>query len=217
MRSSPFVDVELRHKLTRAILDGWEEVSKVIFWLSPLLAERGRAIHDGLALMLAKGFSEDVKERFKQIIVATPANTVRILRDDLASKKICPLIEHCFQGTDSRLQKHMMALFMAAVRPTGWYEATFNYINLLHPRSFYLGDMLDALTAQVKLGDLEDGEERSLKLLARAIISKREYAPKVPATGGKEIAPDKVLSKENKLPIDKLLKGNRRGGSPEDR
>jgi hypothetical protein len=101
----------------------------------------------------------------------------------------------------------MMMVFIVTVRPIGWYDAALNYINLLHPRSFYLGNMLSRLTDQIEHSDFEQGEEAQLKLLTRVIISKREYAPKV--SGAKEIPPNKLLNEENKLPIDKLLKGNR--------
>jgi hypothetical protein len=202
--------VGLKHKVTSAILQGWEEISRVIFWLSPLLAREGRAKHDGWSLRLGEGFSEDLDQRFNEIIIATLVNVVRLLRDDLASKKITPLLHACFQVTDSKLQKHMLATFIATVRPIGWYEETLNYINLLHPRSYYLGDILGTLTSEVRLGDLEQGEEGSLKKLTGAILSKREYAPKVSDKSAKEIAPNSVLSEENKLPIDQLMKGNRR-------
>lgn len=207
LRSSPFVDVELKHKITSAILKGWEEISRVVFWLSPLLAKEGRAIHDGFALMLADGFSEDVEQRFNQIITSNPYNVVRLLGDDLASKKIGPLLDNCFRTADSNLQKHMIALFNVSVRPVNWYDDTFYYLDRLHPKSFYLGDLFEALGRQVKLGDLEDGEELQLKKLTRAILSKREYAPK--GSSLKEIPSGKLLNEENRLPIDKLLKGNR--------
>ena len=126
----------------------------------------------------------------------------------MASKKICPLLNECLQKTDSKLQKHMMVLFIATVRPIGWYEAILNHINLLHPRSFYLGDIFSRLTDEVTLGNLEQGEEPALKKLVGAILSKREYAPKV--SGTKDIPPNELLSKANKMPIDKLLKGNRK-------
>jgi hypothetical protein len=71
-----------------------------------------------------------------------------------------------------------------------------------------LGDILGRLTDEVTLGNLEWGEEPSLKQLTGAILSKREYAPKV--SDNKEIPLNKILSEENKMPIDKLLKGNKR-------
>jgi hypothetical protein len=106
----------------------------------------------------------------------------------------------------------MMAIFIATVRPVGWYEATLKHINILHPRSFYLGDIFGRLTEEVTFGNLEQGEELALKQLTGAILSKREYAPKV--SEAKEMPPNKVLSEENEIPIDKLLKGNRRKWPP---
>ena len=212
LRNSPFVEVELRNKLTTAIFQGWEEISRVAFWLSPLLAKEGRAIHDGFAIQLAEGFSEDLNERFNEIITSNPINIVGILGGDLASQKIGPLLNKCFHATDSMLQKHMIVLFIATARPIGWYEAIHNYINLLHPRSFFLGDIFSNLIHQVELGDLEHDEEPQLKTLTREILSKRQYAPKVSDT--KAIPPNKLLNDENKLPIDKLLKGNRQNWPP---
>lgn len=212
LRSSPFVDVELKHKLTNAIFQGWEEVSRVVFWISPILAKDGRAIHDGFALRLADGFSSDYDQRLNQIITCNPSNIVRMLGGDLASKKISPLLNDCFSKTDSMLQKHMIALFIATVRPEGWADSTFVYINRLHPRSYYLGDIFEKLTHEVRLGDLEHDEDPSLKRLTRAILSKREYAPKV--SSDKEIPRHKLLSKKNEMPIDQLLKGNQRKTQP---
>lgn len=210
LRSSPFVEVELKHKVASAILQGWEEISRVIFWLTPLLTTEGRATHDGFALRLSEGFSENIDKRLKQIIISNPSNVVRMLGGDLASKKIGPLLNECFHATDSKLQKHMIALFVATVRPIGWFEATLNYINLLHPRSFYLGNLFGCLGAEIALGSLEQGEEAELKQLIGAVLSKREYAPKISDKVAKEIAPDRVLNEENKLPIDQLLKGNKK-------
>jgi hypothetical protein len=60
----------------------------------------------------------------------------------------------------------------------------------------------------VTLGDLEQGEEPELKKLTRAILSKREYAPRESAR--KKIPSNKLLNQSNKLPIDKLMKGNQK-------
>ncbi len=62
------------------------------------------------------------------------------------------------------------------------------------------------LTNEVTHGDVEHADEATLKKLTRAILSKREYAPKV--SSDKQIPANKLLSEDNKLPIDQLLKGN---------
>jgi hypothetical protein len=212
LRISPFVDIKLRNELTSAIFRGWEEISRVAFWLSPILAKEGRAIHDGFSIMLADGFSSDVEQRFNEIIVANPINVARILGPDLASKKITLLLKAAFSQTASFLQKHMIALLMVSARPIGWEDSLRDYINHLHPRSFYLGDIMSRLASEIRLGDLEHGEERALKRLTRAILSKREYAPRV--SEAKALPRNKILSEENMLPIDKLLKGNRKSRFP---
>ena len=209
LRNSSLVEVKLRRNIAAAIFQGWEEISKVAFWISPLLAKDGQAVHDGFALRLADGFSSNMEQRFKEIICANPYNIVTLLKDDLASKKITPLLDACFQTIDSILQKNMIALFIVTVRPIGWYDFTLNFINLLHPRSFYLGSILDTLTREVTNGDLEQGEEHSLKQLINAVLSKRDYAPKVSDKNTKELAVNNVLNEDNKLQRDKLLKGNR--------
>lgn len=213
LRSSPFVDVVLKHQLTSAILQGWEEISRVVFWISPLLARDGHAIHEGFALKLSEGFSANYDQRFKEILTCNPSNIVRLLGGDLASKKIVPLLNECSQTTGSMLQKHMIALFIATVRPEGWREAILDYINQLHPSSFYLGDVFGTLTREVAFGDLEQEDEPALKQLTRAILAKREYAPK--GSSDKEIPSGELLSTRNMLPIDKLLKGNRQDWRPD--
>lgn len=212
LRSSPFVDVELKHKVTRAIIQGWEEISRVVFWISPILAKDGHAMHDGFALRLSDGFSENLDQRYKQILTCNPCNIVRMLGGDLASKKVGPLLNECFLANYSMLQKHMIALFIATVRPEGWRDATLDYINHLHSRSFYLGDIFATLSHQVTLGDLQPEEEPVLKQLTRAILSKREYGPK--GANDKQIPPGELLSPKNILPFDKLLKGNREPWRP---
>lgn len=212
LRNSTFIEVELKHNITNAILQGWEEISRVVFWLSPILAREGRAIHDGFSIRLAEGFSENLDRRFNEIITSNPSNVVRLLSDDLASKKIGPLLTECFIKNNSMLQKHMIALFIVIIRPEGWGDSTLNYINLLHPSSFYLGNIFNKLTNEVTLGDLEHSDETELKRLTRAILSKREYAHDV--SDSTEIPSNKLLSEDNKLSIDKLLKGNRQDWRP---
>lgn len=208
LRSSPFVESDLKNRTAAAIVGGWAEISRVIFWLSPYLAKEGRASRDGFSLMLGEGFSDNIDQRFKEIIISNLGNVIDLLRGDLASKKIGPLLYECFNKVESKPQKHLIALFIATVRPIGWYDKTLEYINLLHPRSYYLGDMLSRLESEVTLGDMEQGEESSLKQLTGAIIAKREYAPKI--FSDKQIPLNKIMSDENKLPLDKLLKGNKR-------
>ena len=205
LRNSTFIKPKLKLEASKAILRGWEEISKVIFWISPLLAQRGRAAHDGLSLVLAGGFSEDVKDRFKEILIANPTNVVALLKDDLSSKKIGLLLCNHLKDNDSEMQKHLIALFLLAERPHEWRKNLLNHLNLLHPNSFYLGSILDHLHAQVRVGYVDSHAELEMKRLVGAVLAKRRYAPKESQKRPKTIPPDMMHSEANKLPIDKLL------------
>lgn len=205
LRNSTFVSPKLKIDTAKAIFRGWEELSKVMFWISPLLAQKGRAAHDGLNLVLASGFSEKVEERFKEILVANPLNVVALLKDDLSSKKIGPLICKHLAESDSEMQKHLVATFLLEERPTKWGDHLLEHINLLHPSSFYLGDLLSSLGQEIRTGFIEEVEELQMKKIVGAIIAKRRYASKNSDKQLKEITPGMMLNTDNKLPIDQLL------------
>lgn len=205
LRNSTFINRDLKLATVTAIFRGWEEISKVIFWISPLLAQNGRAAHDGLNLVLASGFSEDMNERFREILMANPLNVVATLKDDLSSKKIGPLLSKHLAESDSELQRHFLAIFLLEERPTEWNKHLLRHLNLLHPSSFYLGNLLTNLEKEIKTGFIEKPEEIQLKRLVGAILAKRRYAGKTLDKRTKAIPPDMMLSTENELPIDQLL------------
>lgn len=204
-RNSTFINRQLKIDTAQAILKGWEQISKVIFWISPLLAQKGRAAHDGLSFVLSSGFSEDMNERFKEILIANPKNVVSLLKDDLSSKKLGPLLNRHLEESESEIQRHLVALFLLEERPTDWNKSLLDHINLLHPKSFYLGNLLSCLKQEIRMGYIDKTEEMYLKQLVGAILAKRRYAGKLSDKNMKTIPPGMVLNKENALPIDQLL------------
>jgi len=205
LRNSMLVKAELKLEMSRTILKAWEEISKVIFWISPLLAQNGRAAHDGFSLVLADDFSTDLNMRFKQIITANPMNTVGLLKDDLSSSKIGKLLYGHLKDGDSELQKHFIAMFLVEVRPVGWHDELLEHLNRLHPSSYYLGDLLGTLEREIKLGFIDNKAEGHLKQLAGAVLAKRRYASKSLRNKTDAIPENMMLSDENKLPIDQLF------------
>jgi predicted MPP superfamily phosphohydrolase len=206
LRNSALVKpAKLKVEVAQAIFKAWEEVSKVIFWISPFLARDRKAAHDGFSLVLTDQFSEDLNERFKQIIIANPMNVVRLLKDDLSSKKIGKLLYGPLKEGSSDLQKHFTAIFLAEVRPVGWYEELLEHLNRLHPSSYYLGDLLGTLQKEVKLGFIDEKADGLLKNLIGAVLAKRQYASKALINNTEAIPEGMMLSDENKLPIDQLL------------
>lgn len=205
LRSSTFIKPELKLDAARAIFRGWEAISKVIFWISPSLAQKGRAAHDGLNLVLASGFSEDKQQRFKEILLSNPLNVAMLLKDDLSSKKIGPLLCKHLAESDSEMQRHLVAIFLLEERPTNWSKHLLEHLNLLHPSSFYLGNLLSHLEKEIITGFIEKPEEIQLKKMVAAVIAKRRYAGKTLEKRPKIISPGMLMNKENELPIDQLL------------
>lgn len=206
LRNSSLVKpATLKLEVAEAILRAWEEVSRVIFWISRYLARDGRAAHDGFSLVLADDFSTDYDERFKEIITANPMNVVRLLRDDLSSSKIGKLLYGQLKEGPSDLQKHFIAIFLAEVRPVGWFDELLEHLNRLHPSSYYLGDLLGTLHREIKLGFIDDKEDAQLKQLAGAVLAKRRYASKALTNRTEAIPKNVMLSDENKLPVDQLF------------
>jgi len=132
-------------------------------------------------------------------------NVVALLKDDLSSNKIGKLLYRHFEESDAEIQKHFIAIFLAEVRPAGWYDQLLAHLNRLHPSSFYLGSLLGTFETQITLGFLVDKEEGQLKQLAGAVLAKRRYASKTLTNRTEAIPANTMLCDENKLPIDQLL------------
>jgi len=205
LRSSTFIDRKLKLEAVNSIFNGWEEISKVIFWLAPLLAKDGAAGHDGLNFVLASGFSDDFGERFKEILISNPYNVVSLLKDDLSSKKIGPLLCKHLKESKSEMQKHLVATFLLEERPSDWEEHLLEHLNLLHPSSYYLGNLLSSLNKEIMIGFIEKSEEIQMKKLVAAVVTKRRYAGKNIEKRPKSITPGMMISKDNMLPLDQLL------------
>lgn len=215
LRNSSFIKPELKMAMMAAISQGWEEISRVTFWISPLLAKHGKASYEGLAFILVGNFSENMQQRFKQILIANPGNIINLVKDDLKSNRLRKVIYKQLNNTNSLLQKHLIALFIIDAKPDGWNEVIQNHLNMLHPRSYYLGNLMSALESEIKIGFINKKEELQLKKLAGAILAKRRYASKSKKSSNKELSESNLLSKDNMLPLDQLLV-KKSDSSPED-
>jgi hypothetical protein len=205
LRNSTFIKPELKMEMAKAITKGWEEISRVTFWISPLLARDGRASHDGLTFVLEGDFSDDPEQRFKQILIANPLNVIKMVKDDLKSNKLGMVLFKQLNETKSLLQKHLIVSFIAESRPDGWYDVIFEHLNMLNPRSYYLGNLMGTLEHEIKLGSISKQEQLQLKQLTGAILSKRKHASKALKNSKKEIQKGEILSEGNMLHRDQLL------------
>lgn len=202
LRNSNYVSLDLRKDMIRAILSGWEQISKVLFWLSPALAQKGFATYDGLRVLLAGTFEGSPTKKMEAIFRAIPNSVVDHLKDDLSSTKMGPLVFDCLESCKSIMQKHFLCLFLIKERPEGWNGELFTFMNLLHRNSFILGDLFTSIEDKIEKGFLSGSDSKELKTLLKIVAAKHEYAPK--SRMGK-IPKDMTINEENKLPIDKIL------------
>ncbi|MFO7606104.1 MAG: metallophosphoesterase [Desulfurivibrionaceae bacterium] len=204
LRNSNFVDAGLRRKMIKYILEGWEQISKVIFLISPTLAKEGRAFCEGLGVTLLEcDFNgNSTQEKLKAIYLANPYNVVLQLKDNLSSKKIGPLIFDILNSDVTPFQKLLISRFLISEKPDGWHKTLYGFVNLLHRNSFLLGDIHRAIQFELEHGYLGDDDTPKLKSLMSIVLAKHKYFTKKPKS--QRIMHVDLINEKNKLPIDKI-------------
>ncbi|MCD4818466.1 MAG: hypothetical protein K8S23_07220 [Candidatus Cloacimonetes bacterium] len=202
LRNSMSIKPDLKFEIFKTIMNGWEQISKVVFWVSPILAMKGKVSYDGWGLLLDENFKGSVKEKLKNIYLCIPSNVVSFLKDDISSKKIGALFYKMLEYNDSELQNHFVSLFLIKEKPLGWSKKLFDYMNLLHRNSFYLGDIDSELSEEIDKGFITNTEKSDLKKLRSIVVAKHDYAPK----HEKKVIPHNMaVNQKNSLAIDKIL------------
>ncbi len=82
LRNSDYVDPKIKRELISEILRSWEQLSKVLFAITPLLALRGSAVIDGAGFLLMGNFGESQEDRIKNILTVIPCNIVSWFKED---------------------------------------------------------------------------------------------------------------------------------------
>lgn len=131
LRNSNYINPELKLTMLESIMKGWEQLSKVIFWVSPTLAKSGKANYEGFGLILSTSFKGTTSEILKNIYTANPYNVVNYFKDDMSSKKMGPILFKNLKNNRSELQKHFVSLFLISEKPDGWYSQLYEHMNLL--------------------------------------------------------------------------------------
>ncbi|BBL72575.1 esterase/lipase family protein [Methylogaea oryzae] len=150
LRNSDYVDPDIKRDLLKEIMRCWEQVSKVLMILLPLLAERGHAAFDGQGFNLRGYFGDNFDERFKTILLEIPNNMVLWTQDDLFSQKMGPLLLDQFKNEPDELKRHILSILLIYQRPRDWREQMERYIESVSPNSFYLLDVYRILREQYR-------------------------------------------------------------------
>lgn len=175
LRNSDFVaDVNLKKELLNKIIQGWNEINKLLIVMTPLLADKGNVAFEGARFNLNEDdFNiEDPVQKRLAVLLAVPTNIVRIFKDDLFSMKIGPLLIDKANYETNSLLKHEIMLLLIAERPKKWREVVDNYIVSLDKNSFFLSDTLSVLNFNIDYKATEIEVLQTLKMLAKKCRAK---------------------------------------------
>jgi len=192
LRNSDYVEPGLKREVLAELMMSWQELSKVLIVLAPVLAAKGVAAYEGATFWLGDGFGNSFTERLPKIIQALPTNVVGFYKDDLASGKIGPLLFDQLESDTDPLRRHELALLTIFSRPKGWRTHIEGHIASVHKNSFYLADLVMALQVRYRYDFLADGEAKDIEYLIKMGLAKHEFGDKRPGL-------DKILKISNRV------------------
>ncbi len=175
----------------------WEQVAKVLFVISPILALSGTAEFDGAKFRLSSDFDGTRDEIFNEILINIPYNVHSWYQDDLYSRKIGSLIIDQLNYKNSEIINHNLHLLIISQRPRDWENYVQKYIASNSKNSFYLMDTHHALQAQYKYSFASYRTLETIKELIKMTIAKHEFGVKEPSKQHIKKISDSVLEERN--------------------
>lgn len=195
LRNSDYVEPDLKRKLLHEISRAWRQVSKLLFALAPVLAEKGAAEYDGQGFILSGDFGTDPNERLEKILLCNPLNVVEMFKHDLSSEKIGPLLYDSIASEPDRMTKHFLILFLISERPNHWKKYVEGYISEIPRNSFYLMDVVAYLTARYQFDFASESDLSSIRSLLTTSYAKHEFGKNRPSSRDLNRISNKVLPK----------------------
>lgn len=195
LRNSDYADPDTKRILLSEITRSWEQISKVLFALTPILASRGQATFEGQHFYLGDNFGDTIEVRMNRIFQANPTNVVGFFKDDLISDKIGPLLYDKIDSETNELIKHHLILLLIFSRPRDWNKQVEKYIVSVNKNSFYLYDTVNALRAKYKFAFAGTDELREISYLLKMGYAKHEFGDKKPGLNKIKMISNDVLPK----------------------
>jgi predicted phosphodiesterase len=151
LRNSDYASTSIKRQLLHEILNCWEQASKVLLVVLPVLANEGYAVFDGTGIFLIGDFGATPQEKFMRILGNIPSNVIGWCKDDLNSQKMGPLlIDQLSNEENSDISKHELVLLLIHQRPRGWDKQVSLYIVSLAKDSFFLFDIFSKLQIEYR-------------------------------------------------------------------
>lgn len=193
LRNSDYVSPDVKRKLLSEIIRSWEQLSKVLIALSPILASQGHAGFEGAGFILTGHWADTFERRLNEVIQSNPTFVVGLFKDYLYSNKMGPLLFDRFKNETNLLRRHELALFLVLERPNGWKEQIEEYISSVHKNSFYLFDIFSTLRSQYKYSFSSAKELGEIKYLIKMGLSKHQYGIRKPGLDAIKRISDKII------------------------
>lgn len=179
LRNSDHALGEIKTQITQHILSGWIEIANVIFALSPVLAQKGKAMWEGYTFFLDESFDkdkDDIDKTFIRILQACPHNVVRIVKDDLSSQRIGKLL-YAVEDKLGEFVRHLLMIYLVAERPANWDSHIRSYIHSLGGKSYYLYDVFNALAFMLRYEFPSQKDEALGRQLAKECLGRHRSMP----------------------------------------
>ena len=180
LRNSDYANPEIKKQLLKEIYRSWEQLSKVLFALAPIMASKGEAAFEGAAFELLGDFGSTFEEKLSIIIQVIPTNVVGFFKDDLYSPKLGPLFFENFRNENNSLLKHHQALLLIFKRPRNWKKEIENYIISLNKNSFFLFNIVNTLRTKYRYDFASDDELKEISYLTKMGLAKHEFGGSKP-------------------------------------
>lgn len=195
LRNSDFVDPSVKRDLLNELMRGWEQISKVLLALTPILATEGEAAFEGQNFILHGDFGATLEERANKIIKVIPNNVVRYFKDDLFSNKIGPLLYDQISNESSELKKLELILLLIYERPPNWKAQVHKYIVSIPKNSFYLLKVLTALDLEYQYSYSSPTTLKEIGILIKVCLAKHQYGDSNPNPNRLKMIPNNALPK----------------------
>jgi hypothetical protein len=192
LRNSDFVNPDLKKHTLSEIMRSWEQVSKVLIAITPILADQGEATFEGQSFALLGDFGANREERINTILNAVPNNVVRYFKDELFSNKIGSLLYHQIANEQNDLKKLELILLLIYERPRNWKNEVQKYISGLDKNSFYLFKTLKALNHEYSYSYASIETLQEIGILIKVCVAKHQYGVSNPTSKIAKI-PNSVL------------------------
>ena len=181
LRNSDYSDPAIRHQLLDQILCSWDQITKVLLILAPVLTEKGIVTLEGASFVLDYVDDESSREeKFNDIIQSLPANVVSWYKDDFFSKKMGSLLFKHINKETNKLKIHTLNLLIIHKRPKGWDSYIEKYILNENKNSYYLCDVYSTLRAEYQFSFASSTTLDALAKLIKMSAAKHDLGIKKP-------------------------------------